>query len=123
MLAFASAVGMLVLGSTVSWWSTAMPSCVIRRVTSLHCPGCGGTRCAVKLLEGDIAGAASMNLAAVVLAVSGAGVIGISASKEWRGRSAKGVPPWLVWSLAVFVVTFGLLRNLPWWPFTLLAPT
>jgi hypothetical protein len=31
------------------------------------------------------------------------------------------LPVW-AWSLAAFVLVFGLVRNLPWWPFTLLVP-
>lgn len=27
-----------------------------------------------------------------------------------------------VWGLVVGIVAFAVLRNLPWWPFTLLAP-
>src|SRR5436190_19023711 len=30
------------------------PGCLFHRLTGLHCPGCGGTRCAHALLHGDL---------------------------------------------------------------------
>ena len=100
----------------------ALPPCLVHQWTGLHCPGCGGTRCATRLLEGDVAGALGMNAAVVFIAVAGLGVMGNAVWSEWRGRPAKGVPPWLAWSLAGLLIIFTILRNLPWWPFTLLAP-
>jgi len=122
LLAVAGVAGALLLRGTVASWSAAMPGCLIHTLTGLHCPGCGGTRCAVHLLEGDLAGALGMNAAVVVMALAGVGVIATSLWHEWQGRPARGVPPWLAWSLAGLVVAFTILRNLPWWPFTLLAP-
>ena len=121
-LAVAGVTGALLLRGTASWWSAAMPGCLIHTLTGWHCPGCGGTRCAVHLLDGDLAGALAMNAAVVVIAFAGVGVISTSLWCEWQGKPARGVPSWLAWSLAGFVVLFTVLRNLPWWPFTLLVP-
>jgi hypothetical protein len=41
---------------------------------------------------------------------------------EWRGRAAPGLPARLVWGMFAVTVVFAFTRNLPWWPFTLLAP-
>lgn len=122
MLAAAGVIGALILQSSVQWWSVALPPCLIHEWTGLHCPGCGGTRCATHLLKGDVAGALAMNAAVVFIAVAGLGVVGNAVWSEWRGRPPRGVPPWLAWSLVGVLVTFTILRNLPWWPFTLLAP-
>lgn len=73
-------------------------------------------------MHGDLAGALAMNAAVVVIAASGLGVVGSAVWSEWQGRPAKGVPPWLAWFLAGMLVAFTVLRNLPWWPFSLLAP-
>lgn len=121
-LAVAGLAGALLLRGSASWWSTAMPGCLIHELTGWHCPGCGGTRCAVHLLNGNLSKALAMNVAVVVIAFAGAGVLSSSVWREGQGRPAKGVPPWLAWSLAGFLVAFTVLRNLPWWPFTLLAP-
>ena len=122
MLAIAGVAGALLLRGSVSWWSDALPGCLVHELTGLHCPGCGWTRCAVRLMHGDVAGALTMNLAVVLIAISGLGVVGNAVWCEWQGRPAKGVPTWLAWSLVSMLVAFTLLRNLPWWPFTLLAP-
>jgi hypothetical protein len=74
-------------------------------------------------LEGDLAGALAMNAAVTLVALAGAGVLLAGLRREWRGDARRAVfPPALAWVLALFVVIFGLTRNLPWWPFTLLAP-
>ncbi|MCW1921557.1 DUF2752 domain-containing protein [Luteolibacter arcticus] len=123
LLAVAGVAGALLLRVSSSWWSTALPGCLIHEWTGLSCPGCGGTRCAVRLLQGDLAGALTMNAAVVLIAAAGFGVVGRAVWREWKGQPVHGVPPWLAWSLAGLVVVFGLVRNLPWWPFTLLVPS
>jgi hypothetical protein len=122
LLAIAGVAGALLLRGSIAWWSAAMPGCLVHQLTGLNCPGCGGTRCAVRLMHGDLAGALAMNAAVVLIAAAGLGVVGNAVWSEWKGLPAKGVPPWLVWSLAGLLVAFTVLRNLPWWPFTLLAP-
>lgn len=100
-----------------------LPACEVRRWTGLYCPGCGGTRCARRLMEGDLAGALAMNPAVTLIAVVAAAVLLLGLRNEWRGEAGRRIlPASLVWALAGFVVVFALTRNLPWWPFTLLAP-
>lgn len=100
-----------------------MPECSVRRWTGLHCPGCGGTRCTARLLEGDLAGAFAMNAAVTVIALSCGGLLLAGVWREWRGASSVlRVPAAWLWSLAWLVVVFALVRNLPGWPFTLLVP-
>jgi hypothetical protein len=73
-------------------------------------------------MEGDLAGALAMNAAVTGMVLVFAGVIAAGVWQEWRGGGRQVFPAWLAWSLAGFVVVFGLVRNLPWWPFTLLVP-
>jgi len=105
-------------------WAGLLPACSFRRLTGLLCPGCGGTRCTNHLLHGDLAGAFAMNAAVVVLLLVAVTLVGIAVVREWKGRpdALPLIPGWLAWSLAIFVIAFGVTRNLPWWPFTLLAP-
>jgi hypothetical protein len=100
------------------------PRCLFHDLTGLHCPGCGGTRCAHALLHGDPAQAAAYNLLAVLglpylalLAANGLwyGVTGRRAFRVWA-------PAWWPRAVAVAVVLFWVARNLPWTPFTFLAP-
>jgi hypothetical protein len=121
-LALAGALGVLVLRLAWPAWPSAVPPCTVHRFTGLHCPGCGGTRGTVKMLEGDLMGAFSMNAAVTGVSLVFAGVIAAGVWQEWRGGKSRVFPSWLAWGLAGFVVAFGLVRNLPWWPFTLLVP-
>ena len=93
-------------------------------MTGLHCPGCGGTRCATELLAGDLPGALAMNPVVVLLALGAAVLLFTAVVREWRGYPAAlpQLPSWLAWGAAGLVIAFGLVRNLPWWPFTLLVP-
>jgi hypothetical protein len=122
LLALSGVAGAFALRATASWWAGALPGCAVLEWTGLHCPGCGGTRCATRLFQGDLAGALAMNAAVVLVATAGIAVVAAAVWREWQGRPARGVPPWLAWSLAGFLLVFSVARNLPWWPFTLLAP-
>ena len=46
--------------------SRLYPSCPLHSLTGLLCPGCGTLRSLNRLLNGDLAGAFSMNAAAVI---------------------------------------------------------
>ena len=99
-----------------------MPRCYLNDWTGLHCAGCGMTRATRSLLEGDFLAALDYNIVGVLLGpivLVGAGrefIAWASGRDEWRWRL-----PWK-WSivLAVVVIGFGVLRNLPGFDF--LAP-
>lgn len=117
------------------WWllehqafiQSLAPGCHFQRLTGCYCPGCGGTRAFFALLHGDLGAAWRMNpLLLSGLAVGGA--FALLHAVEWLGHgkirlsnkirmtAAAG------WWLGGAVVAFWILRNLPWWPCTLLAP-
>jgi hypothetical protein len=72
----------------------------LRAVTGLDCPFCGANRATFRLLRGDIVGALDLN-ALFVLALP------VLAFLTLRKRPI----PWPV--LAVLLVGFGVLRNVP----------
>ena len=89
------------------------PPCPFHFVTGLHCPGCGATRAAYRLLHGDLAGAARCNL----LLLPALGFL------LWLClRKKETLHPAVMTVFIVLAVLFWILRNLPWAPFTLLAP-
>ena len=90
------------------------PLCPLHALTGLHCPGCGATRAVLELLHGHMLAALQMN----VMAVTALPVLGLWLARH-RGVTAR--PAW-IWLLMVVVVAFGVLRNLPWAPFTSLSP-
>ena len=102
-----------------------LPGCTFRKLTGLNCPGCGMTRAAVAALHGQLGSAFRFNpLGMLLLPLALAGV-GLELLGWVRGKPL----PWRLhlgryggWVIAVSVIAFWILRNLPWWPFTLASP-
>ena len=96
--------------------------CLFRELSGWYCPGCGTTRALHALAHGDLAGVWAMNPLLPVLAVLLPAVIwrGSGRRRAWAGSRQD----WLV-SARFWVGLIGVYwvaRNLPWWPFSLLAP-
>jgi hypothetical protein len=103
------------------------PGCFFHRATGLDCAGCGGTRAFFAFLKGDLATSLRMNplfLAGLVVAVWFGGCA--LASKAglrlpgWVKRTYPGARSGYV-ALGV-ILLFWIARNIPAWPFSLLAP-
>jgi hypothetical protein len=121
------AAGVYVLAAVPPTEDSYYPKCQLHSLTGLHCPGCGTTRALHALLNGRVAQAAAYNpLAFVVLPIVGWSLVR-SVRASWLGRPVRRssapprrrVPPWLI--LAALLL-FAILRNLPVYPFNLLAP-
>lgn len=100
------------------------PVCIFHALTGLHCPGCGSLRALHQLLHGHVAAAFGLN-ALMVLSLPFIAYGLASYGLRWLGR--RPLPPvfarpWLGWALFAAIVAFGVLRNIPAWPFSLLAP-
>ncbi|WP_246149934.1 DUF2752 domain-containing protein [Arenimonas fontis] len=99
-----------------------LPPCAFEWLTGLYCPGCGATRALHALAHGDPARALAMNpllvLSLPAIALMLARVAGwLPASWQpltWRLSDAR---PW-----AVVIIAYAITRNLPWAPFSWLAP-
>jgi hypothetical protein len=90
------------------------PVCMFHQMTGLWCPGCGTTRALHQLLHGNVAAAFRFNaLSMALLPVAGYLMV--------RGDASRLKPTW-IWLLLVVIVAFGVMRNIPVYPFTLLAP-
>jgi hypothetical protein len=101
------------------------PRCMLHSLTGLHCPGCGTTRAVHAFLNGNITQALAYNALAFVLvpvlvwSLAKAFLTwNLSAPEKPRTQAARV----LLWVFVAAVIAFGVLRNLPWYPFTLLAP-
>ena len=98
------------------------PGCMFRALTGYYCIGCGMTRMLHALVHGDVVRAFAMNpLAMAMLALS-------PLPAAWKlGWQPKALRP-LMALLAepkfwlVLLPAYWIARNLPWWPFALLAP-
>ena len=100
------------------------PPCLFLYFTGCYCPGCGTLRALHRLLHGDLRGAFGYNpLAMAVLPFLAAGALECVARR--RGRpllAASAIPPRVAWGILVAIIAFWALRNVPLYPFTMLAP-
>lgn len=118
-----------VAGSAYVWAfdpakSSLFPVCPLYSLTGFACPGCGMTRGFHALFHGDIIPAIDFNLLVPFWAVI-FGYVWVSLLLlAIRGR---GLPMWatspkFLSAFLVVLVTFGVLRNIPVWPLTILFP-
>ncbi len=98
------------------------PPCMFRLFTGYYCIGCGLTRALHALVHGDLARAFAMNpLAMLVLPTV---PLLVAHGRGWRPQRLAPLMNVLteprVW--LVVLPLYWIARNLPWLPFTLLAP-
>jgi hypothetical protein len=110
--------------STFARGPTLFPPCPLHAITGLYCPGCGTLRALHQLLHGNLWAAFRLNplmvcslplvaywcLSELMREVSG-----------WR-RPRLFLPAAWIWVLLGVIVLFGIVRNIPSYPFSLLAP-
>ena len=134
-LAAAGAVGVLLAVRAVPPTDDSYyPKCQSYQLLGLHCPGCGMTRAAHALLTGDPAQAVAFNplapVALPLLAVAfGRSLFHWAWGRPPAPRPPAGTRPRLSrlkratpWAIALGLILFGVLRNVPVAPFNLLAP-
>jgi hypothetical protein len=103
------------------------PLCPFHQLTGLYCPGCGTLRAIHQLLHGNVSAALALNPLAVCLVpaliASAVWTHGIRrpTAKQTTSSRPRGAFNW-AWFLLLVVVAFWILRNVPAYPFTLLAP-
>ena len=100
------------------------PVCPLFALTGFACPGCGLTRGFHALLHGDVWMALDYN---ALLPFFGL-LIGFAfVSLIYLALRGKRVPfnllqPNALWVFLIMLLVFGVTRNLPWYPFTILYP-
>jgi hypothetical protein len=122
--ALAVPAGLLLLYRVAPTEDSFYPRCLFHRLTGLHCPGCGTTRCLHALLHGQLRQAAGYN-ALALLALP----FLLYAAARYALAALRGTPPrrrpltrWAYYLLFAAVLAFWVLRNLPFPPFDALAP-
>jgi hypothetical protein len=122
--ATAMAAGAGVVGYFEPTTSGFFPVCPLYSLTGFACPGCGLTRGFHALFHGDVLGALDYNaMLPFFAALIGFGFVSL-VYFTLRGRRipVNLLHPNALWVFFVLLLVFGVTRNLPWYPFTILFP-
>lgn len=106
-------------------YSGFFPKCPFFTLTGLYCPGCGSQRAVSALLHGDVIKAVHYNImfaAALPLVFYSACVCMLNLYRAFPIRQKIFYSPFFVKMLLIVVVLFWILRNIPVYPFSMLAP-
>jgi len=101
------------------------PKCIFYSTTGLHCPGCGSQRAIAALLHGDVLLAIHNNLLAIAMLpflLYSLVALLINTFSEKKIQQKIFYSPLFVKTILVAVIVFTVLRNIPYYPFNLLAP-
>jgi hypothetical protein len=100
------------------------PPCLFYALTGLHCPGCGTLRGLHQLMHGNLIAAFGYNpYSMLALPIIGyAFLCALLLTTFGKRLPTVFIHPAAIWGLLVAVIAFWMLRNLPLYPFTVLAP-
>lgn len=104
--------------------SVFYPPCPFHKLTSLYCPGCGSLRASHQLLHGNLLSALDLNLLMVLsFPFLGYSLISYSMTNFKKQMLPRiFLPPVLIWIILGVILAFWVLRNIPAYPFSVLAP-
>ena len=122
-------IGAMALGAGLVWYfdptqNALFPACPLYKTTGFACPGCGLTRGFHALVHGDVITALDFNaLIPMFLLIFGYFFASLL-SLAIRGRGIVQLERNLIflWVLVGILLLFGVLRNLPFYPFSVLFP-
>lgn len=125
LLLFLMFTGIIFLYFNVPGRSRLLPRCFFHSLTHLYCPGCGNTRAVYSLIHGDIVTALRCNILVFVfspiLAYSFISfVVNTYLQKQWLKPIT--FTPLFCKVIVIFVISFWVLRNIPFIPFSYLSP-
>ena len=116
-------------GSAAGWYFDPVnagffPVCPLLSTTGFACPGCGLTRGFHALFHGDVLTAVDYNALLPLVALFIVGIVAalISVALRGRGLGINIFRPWILFGILGLLVSFGVMRNLPFYPFSILYP-
>ena len=125
----ASGAAVMVAGVAAVWYfepatSGIFPACPLYTMTGFACPGCGMTRGFHALFHGDILTALDFNALIPLVAIFfGYWFLSlVLTAVRGRGFGFGKMSAGLVGTTFVLLLIFGIVRNIPAYPFTILFP-
>jgi len=100
------------------------PPCPLHALTGLHCPGCGTLRALHQMLHGNLRTAFWLNplMVSSLPFVAYWCLSGLVREVSGRRMPRFFLPAAWIWVLLGVIVLFGIARNIPLYPLSLLAP-
>jgi Protein of unknown function (DUF2752) len=100
------------------------PKCPVFSLSGMYCPGCGSQRALHAFLNGQLYIAFRQNLLATFcyIALLAELFLIIAGSRKWRPTIWLNQTRYAALIILFAVLAFTLFRNIPVYPFTLLAP-
>jgi hypothetical protein len=125
----AAGVSAMIAGAAAVWYfdptkASFLPVCPLYTMTGFACPGCGLTRGFHALFHGDIVTALDFNalLPGFILLLGSAFLSMAYFAVRGRKIPVNLLQPLGLWIFFYVMIGFGVVRNLPWYPFTILFP-
>ncbi len=128
-----AAIGILILVAVlVYYFYSRDPSdkdnfyieCTFKSLTGMDCPGCGGQRSVHHLLHLELTHALRYNALFVLLTPYLLLLLYYEIRRIFWGTPKPNnffTSNKMLWIFLISLLVFGIIRNLPWYPFTLLA--
>ncbi len=118
------AVGSFVVGFFNPSTENFFPACPLLSMTGYACSGCGLTRGFHALFHGDILTALSYNalIPFYIIIFLYLIIYALSVVIRGRGLGFKLLTPWTLSIFLVGALLFGVVRNIPFFPFSVLYP-
>ncbi|WP_394344565.1 DUF2752 domain-containing protein [Confluentibacter citreus] len=104
--------------------STLFPKCPFYSFTGLYCPGCGSQRAIHKFLHGDIFEGLKHNFIIMVLPMVLIYDWSVILFNKYSNQKIKNILHYskVTYSIFIIILLFWILRNLSFYPFSILAP-
>ena len=101
-----------------------LPECPLHATTGFYCPGCGSQRATHQLLNFNIFGALQQNVLYLIsLMILGYHLIVTGINTIFKKQLFNYIyHPKTPLIILVLIIIFWMLRNIPYYPFNLLAP-
>jgi hypothetical protein len=122
-------LGIVATGSAVLFLfdpstSDFYPPCPFRALTGFYCPGCGTTRALHALLHGHLGEAFGLNpLMVLMLPFLAYSLLSYATFRVgWGHLPGTSTSPLWGWLAFWVILVYWILRNIPFYPFSLLAP-